>query len=206
VTIFERDDNATLDVAAEILGLPAASLPRNTGSEMSLPIRYGGMGVGDLVALADAGHVGAADLAVGFAIRFLSTQDARGRGDSHDEVPMEPTMYGRLAIAMTTAVSSMHGTPDGNDRDSEPMWPVELASSWARLDAACSSRALAESESLITTGLAMLPQQRPTVSHAGCVAEARSNNEQIARSLNGLHRSRPFLRLPRISFQSYTPT
>jgi hypothetical protein len=47
VTFLERADNATLDVAADILGLPAASLPRNTRSEMSLPIRLGGIGVGD---------------------------------------------------------------------------------------------------------------------------------------------------------------
>jgi hypothetical protein len=65
VTFLERGDNATLDVAAEISGLPAASLPRNTRFEMSLPIRFGGMGVGDLVALADAAHVGAAGLAGG---------------------------------------------------------------------------------------------------------------------------------------------
>jgi hypothetical protein len=32
----------------------------------------------------------------------------------------------------------------------------------------------------------MLPPQRPTVACAGCVAEARSNNEHIARSLDGL--------------------
>jgi L-alanine-DL-glutamate epimerase-like enolase superfamily enzyme len=44
VTFLERVDNATLDVAAKILGLPAASLPRNPRSEMSLPIRFGGMG------------------------------------------------------------------------------------------------------------------------------------------------------------------
>jgi hypothetical protein len=44
VTFLERADNATLDVAAEILGLPAASLPRNTRSEMSLPMRFGSMG------------------------------------------------------------------------------------------------------------------------------------------------------------------
>jgi hypothetical protein len=82
VTFLERADNSTLDVAAEILGLPAASLPRNTRSEMSLPIRFGSMGVGDFVALADAAHVGAAGLVVGSAIRFLTTQDARVRGDS----------------------------------------------------------------------------------------------------------------------------
>jgi hypothetical protein len=39
---------------------------------------------------------------------------------------------------------------------------------------------------LITTALAMLPPQRPTVARAGCVAETRSNNEQIALSLDGL--------------------
>jgi hypothetical protein len=170
VTFLERADNATLDVAAEILGLSAASLPRNTRSEMSLPIRFGGMGVGDLVALADAAHVGAAGLALRSAIRFLTAQDARVRGDSQDEVPMEPTMYGRLATAMTTAVSRRHGTPDGDDGDNEPMWSLELASSWARLDAACGSHALAESEPLITTALAMPPPQRPTVARAGCAA------------------------------------
>jgi hypothetical protein len=73
VTFLERADNATLDVAVEILDLPAASLPRSTRSEMSLPTRFGGMGVGDLVALADAAHVGASGLAVGSAIRFLTT-------------------------------------------------------------------------------------------------------------------------------------
>jgi hypothetical protein len=91
VTFLERANNATLDVAAEILGLPAASLPRNTRSEMSLPIRFGGMAVGDLVALADA-----AGLAVGSAICFLTTQNTGVRGDSQDEVPTksQPCMGG----------------------------------------------------------------------------------------------------------------
>jgi hypothetical protein len=115
---------------------------------MSLPIRFGGMGVGDLVALADAAHVGAAGLAVGYAIHFLSTQDARVRGNSREEDPTEPTMYERLATAMTTTVSRRHGAPDGDDGDNEPMWSSELASSWARLDNACGSHAFAESEPL----------------------------------------------------------
>jgi hypothetical protein len=50
-------------------------------------------------------------MAVGSAIRFLTAQDARVRGVSQDEVQMEPTIYGRLATAMTTAVSRRHGTP-----------------------------------------------------------------------------------------------
>jgi hypothetical protein len=143
VTFLEHADNATLKLAAEILGLSAASLPRSTRSEMFLPIRFGGMGVGDLAALADAAHVGAAGLTVGSAIHFRTTQDARVRGDSQGEVPMEPTMYGRLATAMTAAVSRRDGTPDGDDGDNEPMWSLELASSWARLDDACGSHALA---------------------------------------------------------------
>jgi hypothetical protein len=82
VTFFERDDNAIVEVAAEILGLPVASLSRNTRSEVSLPMRFGGMlRMGDLVTLADAAHVGATGVAVGFAYRFLTTQDARVRGE-----------------------------------------------------------------------------------------------------------------------------
>jgi hypothetical protein len=96
---------------------------------MSLPIRFGDMGVRDLVALAGAAHVEAAGLTVGYAIRFLTTQDARVRRDSHDEVPMEPTMYGRLTTDMTTTVSCKRGTLDGDDGDNEPMWLLELASS-----------------------------------------------------------------------------
>jgi hypothetical protein len=46
VTFLERADNATLHMAAKILDLPAASLPRNTRSKMSLTIRFGGMGRG----------------------------------------------------------------------------------------------------------------------------------------------------------------
>jgi hypothetical protein len=57
VTFLERGDNATLDVAAYVLGILAASLPRNTHSEMYLSIGFGGMGVRVLVALADAAHV-----------------------------------------------------------------------------------------------------------------------------------------------------
>jgi hypothetical protein len=90
VTFLERAYNVTLDVAAGILGLPAASLPRNTPSEMSLPIRFGGIEVGDLVALVDAAQIGAAGLVVGSASRFLKLQDARVRRDSNAEVPMEP--------------------------------------------------------------------------------------------------------------------
>jgi hypothetical protein len=116
----------------------------------------------------------------------LKAQDARVRGDSNDEVPMVPTIYGRLATAMTTSVPRRHGTSDGDGGDNEPMCSLELASSWARLGAACGRHALAEFEPLITTTLEMLPPQHPTVARAGCVAETRSNNEQIARSFDGL--------------------
>jgi hypothetical protein len=77
--------------------------------------------VGDLNALADAAHVGEAGLAMGSAIRFLIAQDARVRGDTHVEVPMETTMYGWLAAAMTSAVSRRPSAPDGGDGDDEQM-------------------------------------------------------------------------------------
>jgi hypothetical protein len=121
----------------------------------------------------------------GFGSGLLTTQDARVRGDSHDEVPMKPTMYGWLVTNMTKA-SRKRGAPDGDDGNIEPMWSLELASSWARLDAACRSYALVESETPITTALAMLPPKRPTVARADCVATARSNNVQIARCVDGM--------------------
>jgi hypothetical protein len=174
--------------------------------EVSLPIHFGGVGVGDLVALADAAHVGAAGLAVGSAIRLLTTQDDCVRGDSSDEVPMEPTMYGRVAYAMTKTVSHRHGTPDGDDGNNEPMCSQELSWSWARCDAACGYHALSDSKPLITTALAILAPQCPTVARAGCVAEARSNNQQIARSRDGLPSLVPLSCLPRKSFRSYKQT
>jgi hypothetical protein len=119
---------------------------------------------------------------------------------------MLPTMYGRVTTAMTTTMSRIHGIPDAKDGDNEPMWSLEFASSWVRLDVACGSHALAESEPLIITDLVMLPPQRPTVARAGCVAKARSNNEHITRSLDGLPSLVPFLYLPRTSFQSYWPS
>jgi hypothetical protein len=78
------------------------------------------------------------------------------------------------------------GRADGDDSNNEPMWSFEFAPSWARSDAACGSHALAESEPIMNTTLAILRPQRPTLACAGCVAESRSNNESIARSLDGL--------------------
>jgi hypothetical protein len=45
LTFLKRAKNATLDMAAKILGLHAATLPRNTHSEMFLPICFRGIGV-----------------------------------------------------------------------------------------------------------------------------------------------------------------
>jgi hypothetical protein len=91
------------------------------------------------------------------AIRFLTPQDDRMHGDNHDGVPMEPTTNGRLAIAMITAVSRQPNTPAGDGDANEPMWSLELAPAWVRLDATCGSHAPADSEPIIATALAMLP-------------------------------------------------
>jgi hypothetical protein len=182
VTFLERADNATLDVVAEILSLNAASVSRNTRSNMPLPKSFGGMGVGVFVALlAGAAYVRSASLSVGSAIRCLTTQDARARGDTHDDVPMKPVMYGRLTTAMNTTVSRRPGAQNGDDSDSEPMWSLQLASTWVRLLATCGSHAFTEFKPLITTALAIFPPKRPTVAFVGCPTEARPNNEHITR-------------------------
>jgi hypothetical protein len=122
INFLERADTGILDVTAEIImGLPAASLSRNTRSEMSLPIRFGGMRVGDSAALVDVAHVGATGMEVDFAIRFLTPQGARVRQDAHDDVPMEPTTDGRLATTMTIEVPRRPSAPGGGDGDNEPV-------------------------------------------------------------------------------------
>jgi hypothetical protein len=127
------------------------------------------MGVGDLVAVVTAAHVGTAGLALGSAFHVLTAQDACVRGDSHDDVPMEQTMYGPLASAMITTMSRRPSAPSGDGDENEHMWLLELALAWARLDAAtCGSHALAASEPLITTALAIVPPKRPTMARAGC--------------------------------------
>jgi hypothetical protein len=73
-------------------------------------------------------------------MKKMRNKNAKYANDAYDR------LYGRLATAMTRAVSRRHGTPDGDDGDNEPMWSLELASSWARLDVACGSHALAECE------------------------------------------------------------
>ena len=148
--------------------LLAASLPRNTHSDMSLPKRFGGMGVGDLIALADIAHVGATSLAVGSAIRFLTTQDGCMREINHDDVPMEPTMYGRLATVVIKTVSHRPNAPDGDGDHNESIWSLELASVWARLNAnTCVSHPLAESKPLITTAVAKRPTAPPETPNGG---------------------------------------
>jgi hypothetical protein len=140
--------------------------------------------VGDLLALADAAHVAARPVWqwAPLSVLLLTTQDDSVHGDTHDDVPMEPIMYGRLTTAMIRVVSRPPSGHDRDDGDNEPMWSLE----WGRLNAIYGTRALAEFESLINTALAMLFPTRPTVARAGCVAEAKSNNEHIARSLDGL--------------------
>jgi hypothetical protein len=75
------------------------------------------------VALADAAHVGAVGLVVGSAIRFLTMQKARLRGDAHDDVPKEATMHARLATALIPTVPRRSTVPDGEggDKNLEPM-------------------------------------------------------------------------------------
>jgi hypothetical protein len=50
------------------------------------------------------------------------------RGDTNDNLPMEPTMYGRLATHVITAESRRPNTPDRNGGNNEHMWSLEFAS------------------------------------------------------------------------------
>eukprot|EP00873_Tetraselmis_striata_P028089 jgi/Tetstr1/448353/TSEL_035636.t1 len=45
-------------------------------TQLSLPVQFGGLGIGDNVVIADASHIGAAALVVGQAVTFLRAQHA----------------------------------------------------------------------------------------------------------------------------------
>eukprot|EP00873_Tetraselmis_striata_P018710 jgi/Tetstr1/438974/TSEL_027466.t1 len=45
-------------------------------TQLSLPVQFGGLGIGDNVVIADASHIGAAALVVGQAVAFLRAQHA----------------------------------------------------------------------------------------------------------------------------------
>jgi hypothetical protein len=54
--------------------------------------------VEDLVALADATHVGAAGLTVGYAIRFLTTQDAGASSDEAEDIGTASHCYDHSGV------------------------------------------------------------------------------------------------------------
>jgi hypothetical protein len=77
-------------------------------------------GVGGVGCLDGCGPLrSGAGLAMGSALRFFTTHDASVREDTHDDISMEPTMHGRLAAAMTAAVTRRSSAPDGSDGDNE---------------------------------------------------------------------------------------
>jgi hypothetical protein len=103
-------------------------------------------------------------------------------------------MYGQLATSMITAVSRRPSAPDGDDGDNDPMWSLVLVVGALGCRVRCSFSRRVRTPHNRTPALAVLPPKRPTVvvAFVGCVAETRSNNEHITRSLDGLPSLVPF--------------
>jgi hypothetical protein len=205
-SFLERTHNATLDMASEILGLPAASLPRNARSEISLPIRFGGMGVGAWLP---------------WRMRPTSERPVWERAPPsvflERKMPVRAGKIcprwcsdGRLATAVITTLFRRFNAPDGDGGDNEHMYIVVKARfGMGRLGChvrcSCSPRVRTPHNHILSVDssktsddgwLALAPSPKP--------------DEQETSTLLGplmtYPRSYHFLLLPRISFQSYKPT
>eukprot|EP00873_Tetraselmis_striata_P014484 jgi/Tetstr1/434748/TSEL_023800.t1 len=99
-------------------------------TQLSLPVQFGGLGIGDNVVIADASHIGAAALVVGQAMSFLRAQhatlsDAGAFFSDPSGVSSPHSLYLVGASSIHQALATPTLELDANA--SAPMWAVEFA-------------------------------------------------------------------------------
>eukprot|EP00873_Tetraselmis_striata_P024156 jgi/Tetstr1/444420/TSEL_032308.t1 len=111
-------------------------------TQLSLPVQFGDLGIGDNVVIAGASHIGAAALVVGQAVTFLRAQhatvnDAGAFLSDPSGVSSPHSLYlvGASSIHQTFATSVLAPDPDANM--SAPMWAVELRAAHTRVVDEC---------------------------------------------------------------------
>eukprot|EP00873_Tetraselmis_striata_P008003 jgi/Tetstr1/428267/TSEL_018306.t1 len=100
-------------------------------TQISLPVQFGGLGLGDNVVIADASHIGAAALEVGQAVTFLRAQhatlsDAGAFFSDPSGVSSPHSLYRVGASSIHQALASPTLEPDAGPF--APLIPVSLTS------------------------------------------------------------------------------
>eukprot|EP00873_Tetraselmis_striata_P000448 jgi/Tetstr1/420712/TSEL_011795.t1 len=144
-------------------------------TQLSLPIQFGGLGIGDNVVIADASHFGDAALAVGQAVTFLRAQhatlsDAGAFLSEPSGVSNPHSLYLVGASSIHQALATPALEPDAGANVSAPMWAVELRAAHTRVVDECGDAMLEDLAGPLAFALKLLPCKRSHVARAGCMA------------------------------------
>eukprot|EP00873_Tetraselmis_striata_P022157 jgi/Tetstr1/442421/TSEL_030545.t1 len=144
-------------------------------TQLSLPVQFGGLGLGDNVAIADASHIGAAALVVGQAVTFLRAQhatlsDAGAFFSDPSGVSSPHSLYLVKASSIHQALTTPTLELDAGANASAPMWAVELRAAYTRVVDECGDAVLEYLAGPLASALKLLPSKRSHVARAGCSA------------------------------------
>eukprot|EP00873_Tetraselmis_striata_P021311 jgi/Tetstr1/441575/TSEL_029804.t1 len=144
-------------------------------TQLSLPVQFGGLGIGDNVVISDASHIGAATLVVGQAVTFLRAQhatlsDAGAFFSDPSGVSSPHSLYLVGASSIHQALATPTLELDAGANASAPMWAVELRAAHTRVVEECGDAVLEDLAGPLASALKLLPSKRSHVARAGCSA------------------------------------
>eukprot|EP00873_Tetraselmis_striata_P015256 jgi/Tetstr1/435520/TSEL_024424.t1 len=144
-------------------------------TQLSLPVQFGGLGIGDNVVIEDASHIGAAALVVGQAVTFLRAQhatlsDAGAFFSDPSGVSSPHSLYLVGASSIHQALATPTLELDAGANASAPMWAVELRVAHTRVVDECGDAVLEDLAGPLASALKLLPSKRSHVPRAGCSA------------------------------------
>eukprot|EP00873_Tetraselmis_striata_P044403 jgi/Tetstr1/464667/TSEL_009421.t1 len=144
ITSFLEDaDAAAFSTLAGIWGVSPDLLDTpSIRTQLSLPVQFWGLGIGDNVVIAYASHIGAAALVVGQAATFLRAQhatlsDASAFLSDPSGVSSPHSLYLVGASSIHQALATPTLEPDAGANVSAPMWAVELRVAHTRVVDEC---------------------------------------------------------------------
>eukprot|EP00873_Tetraselmis_striata_P011817 jgi/Tetstr1/432081/TSEL_021552.t1 len=177
ITSFLEDaDAAAFSTLAGIWGVSPDLLDTpSMRTQLSLPVQFGGLGIGDNVVIADASHIGAAALVVGQAVTFLRAQHATlSDAGAFFSDPSGVSSPHSLYLVGASSIHQAMATPtlelDAGANASAPMWAVELRAAHTRVVEECGDAVLEDLAGPLASALKLLPSKRSHVARAGCSA------------------------------------
>eukprot|EP00873_Tetraselmis_striata_P020310 jgi/Tetstr1/440574/TSEL_028895.t1 len=169
-------------VSPDLLDTPSMRTQLTT-----LPVQFGGLGIGDHVVIADASHIGAAALVVGQDVTFLPAQyatlsDAGAFLSEPSCVSSPHSLYLVGASSIRQALATPALAPDAGANVSAPMWAVELRVAHTRVVDECGDAVLEDLAGPLASALKLLPSKRSHVARGGCSAARADEPASAMRS------------------------